>query len=155
MKRSSFIFIVMLLLVLITPFIILTVSDPYDIAIKNNNSYVSYSTYNKNNRLDRYYQLSYLALLNTKEYINDDLIYNDVNNDFTYIFDDGYILVMSTEFSFILSSEYVKYDINEDTAIGYMIEISRDDMRSVLYTQYTLALISLYLVGTLVCYFII
>ncbi len=154
-KRNRYIFMGILFLIITVPLIVFTVIDPYDIAIKNENSYVSYSIYNKNDEPDRYYQLLFLSLLDNGEYSDADLIYDDITDEFTYIFDDGYTLVMSNEvFSFITSLEYVKYSINEKTATGYRVEASRGDMRNILYTQYTLPLISLYLVGILVYYLV-
>lgn len=155
LKRSSWVLISFFLLILITPFIVLTIVDPYDVAINNKNSYVSFSTYKKHNEPIAYYRLLYLSLLNSPVNIEENLTYDDVTTQYSYTFDDGYVLVISNQdFSFISSLDYVKYEINSEVAIGYMIEIPRNDMKYVLYTQYTLPLISLYMIGIFVYYLV-
>jgi ribosomal protein S18 acetylase RimI-like enzyme len=63
-----------LLVVIFVPFMIITISDPYELAIKTDNFYVSYLTYNKDEDTDRYYQLKYLSLLGSQQNADDKII---------------------------------------------------------------------------------
>ena len=155
LKRSSWFLLSFLLLILVTPFIVLTIVDPYDVAINNKNSYVSFSIYKKQNEPVAYYRLLYSSLLNSPVHIEENLTYDEVTTQYSYTFDDGYVLVISNQdFSFINSLDYVKYEISSEVAIGYMIEIPRNEMRYILYTQYTLPLISLYMAGIFIYYLV-
>lgn len=145
-----------LLIVLLTPFLVITISDSYDLAIKTDNFYVSYSTYDKVEDTDRYYQLKYLSLLGSQQNTDDNLVYDEDTYEFIYTFDDDYELVMSNEtYSFITTQEYVKFEINDDYAVAYMIDLSRAEMKMVLYSYFTTPLLSLYVTGCLVYYFVL
>ncbi|MBU1142279.1 MAG: helix-turn-helix domain-containing protein [Firmicutes bacterium] len=145
-----------LLVVIFVPFMIITISDPYELAIKTDNSYVSYSTYNKDEDTDRYYQLKYLSLLGSQQNADDNLVYDEDTYEFIYTFDDGYELVMSNEtYSFIITLEYVKFEFDDDYAVGYMFDLSRTEMDMVLYSNFTTPLLSLYVIGCLVYYFVL
>ena len=63
---------------------IITILDPYELAIKTDNSYVSYSTYNKDENTDRYYQLKYLSLLGSQQNADDNLVYDEDTFEFIY-----------------------------------------------------------------------
>jgi hypothetical protein len=135
---------------------IITISDPYELAIKTDNSYVSYSTYNKDEDTDRYYQLKYLWLLGSQQNADDNLVYDEDTYEFIYTFDNGYEIVMSNEtYSFITTLEYVKFEFDDDYAVGYMIDLSRTEMDMLLYSIFTTPLLSLYVIGCLVYYFIL
>lgn len=137
-----------LLLFLLVPFLIITMSNRYELAIKTDNTYVSYSTYDKDEDMDRYYQLKYLSLLESQQNADDNLIYDEDTYEFVYTFDDDYELVMSNEtYSFITSLEYVKFEIDDDHAVGYRIDLSREEMGMVLYSNFAIPLILLYVIG--------
>lgn len=58
-----------------------------------NNSYISYSSYEKNEQTSRYYQLKFRTM-----HQKDSYLYFDENKDmYTFFFDDGYKLEMSLE----------------------------------------------------------
>lgn len=145
-----------LLVVIFVPFMVIKISDPYELAIKTDNSYVSYSTYNKDEDTDRYYQLKYLWLLESQQNANDNLVYDENTYEFIYTFDDGYELVMSNEtYSFITTLEYAKFEFDDDYAVGYMIDVSRTEMDMVMYSNFATPLLSLYAIGCLVYYFVL
>jgi transcriptional regulator with XRE-family HTH domain len=144
-----------LLIVLLTPFLIITISDSYDLAIKTDNSYVSYSTYDKEEDTDRYYQLKYLSLLGSQQNNDDNLVYDEDTYEFIYTFDDDYELVMSNEtYSFITTIDYVKFEFDGSQAIGYRIDLSKIEMDMILYANFTAPLFSLYVFGCLVYCFV-
>ncbi|AUD63306.1 hypothetical protein BK010_06770 [Tenericutes bacterium MO-XQ] len=144
-----------LLIVLLTPFLIITISDSYDLAIKTDNSYVSYSTYDKEEDTDRYYQLKYLSLLGSLQNTDDNLVYDEDTYEFIYTFDDDYELVMSNEtYSFITTLDYVKFEFDDNQAIGYRIDLSKTEMGIILYSNFTAPLFSIYVFGCLVYYFV-
>lgn len=63
---------------------------------------------------------------------------------------------MSNEtYSFITTLEYVKFEFDDDYAVGYMIDLSRTEMDMLLYSIFTTPLLSLYVIGCLVYYFIL
>ncbi len=100
---------------------------------------------------EQYYQLKYLTLLRSQPNVEHNLIYNEVTNEFIYIFEDGYELVMSNKtYSFVTSIEYVKLVIYDDYAIRYDIGLSREEIGQVLYSSFTIPLLSLYVIGILV-----
>lgn len=153
-KLSFYINVGILFLILTIPQILITASNSYDIAIKTENSHISYSIYRKDDQPDRYYQLLYLQLVNNGKNTDEILNYNDVTYEFSYTFDDGYELIISNEtFSLINSINYVKFDINDETAIAYMIDTSNVDLRNILIVTYTVPFLSLYLIGLSVYYF--
>ncbi len=58
---------------------------------------------------------------------------------------------MSNEtYSFITTLEYVKFEVDDDYAVGYRIDLSREDMSMLLYSEFTIPLLSLYVMGVLV-----
>lgn len=144
-----------LLVAIFAPFMIITISDPYGLAIKTDYSSVSHSS-NKDENPDRYYQLKYLSLLvGSQQNIDGNLVYDEDTYEYIYTFDDGYELVMSNEtYSFITTQEYVKFEINDDYAVAYMIDLSRAEMKMVLYSYFTIPLLLLYAIGFLVYYFV-
>lgn len=145
-----------LLMVIFVPFMIISILDPYDLAIKTDNSSISYSTANKNEDIDGYYQLKYLSLLGSQPNTDDYLVYDENTDEFIYTFDDGYELVMSNEtYSVITRGEYVKFEVDDDSAVGYGIDLSREDMSMLLYSEFTVPLVSLYVVGCFVYYFVL
>lgn len=144
-----------LLVVLFAPFLIITISDSYDLAIKTDNSYVSYSTYDKEEATDRYYQLKYLSLLGSQQNADDNLVYDEDTYEFIYTFDDDYELVMSNEtYSFITTLDYVKFEFDDNQAIGYRIDLSKTEMGIILYSNFAAPLFSLYIFGCFVYYFV-
>jgi|GEM_PF-5514863 len=136
------------LLFLLAPFLIITMSNRYELAIKTDNTYVSYSTYDKDEDMDRYYQLKYLSLFESQQNADDNLIFDEDTYEFVYTFDDDYELVMSNEtYSFITSLEYVKFEIDDNHAVGYRTDLSREEMGMVLYSNFAIPLILLYVIG--------
>lgn len=147
-KIREFILSGILLVVLFVPFMIISISDPYDLAIKADNSSISYSIANKDEDIDGYYQLKYLSLTGSRLNTDDHLVYDEITYEFIYTFDDGYELVMSNEtYSFITTLEYVKFEVDDDFAVGYRIDLSREDMSMLLYLEFTIPLLSLYVMG--------
>lgn len=154
LKNSSIILSCILLVILLVPLVIITVTDPYELAIQSNNSYVSYSYYEKEEQEDRYYQLKYLSLASQVD-ISNNLRFDETIDAYIFIFDDGYELVMSSRtINFLNSLGYAKYEITDTDAKGYrIIDLSRFDMSTVLYFNFTFPLIVLYGFGTFI-YFI-
>lgn len=145
-----------LLVILFIPFLVISISDPYDLAIKTDNTYVSYSIYDKEEAADRYYQLKYLSLLGSLQNADDQLVYDEDTYEFMYTFDDDYELVMSNEtYAFITTLEYVQFEFDDNQAIGYMIDLSKTEMGMILYSNFTAPLFSLYVFGCLVYYFVL
>lgn len=150
LKLREFILSGIFMLVTFVPFMIISIGDPYDLAIKTENSSISYSTANKDDDSDRYYQLKYLSFLGSRPNVDDNLVYDEDTYEFIYTFDDGYELVMSNEtYSFITTQDYVKFDIDDDSAVGYRIHLSREDMVLLLYSEITMPLLLLYVTGCL------
>lgn len=144
-----------LLVVLFVPFLVITISNPYELAIKIDSSYVSYSTFDKEEATDRYYQLKYLSLLGSQRNTDDNLVYDEDTYEFIYTFDDDYELVMSNEtYSFITTLDYVKFEFDNNQAIGYRIDLSKTEIGIILYSNITAPLFSLYVFGCLVYYFV-
>jgi transcriptional regulator with XRE-family HTH domain len=144
--------------VLFIPFLIITIFDSYDLAIKTDNSYVSFSIANKDENPNRFYQLKFLSLIGRDRdpYLNDRIIYNEETNQLIYTFDDGFELIMSNEtHTFITSIEYVRFDIDDYQAIGYMIDLSKTEMGIVLYSNFMTPVISLWGIGWLFYFFVL
>lgn len=104
-----------LLVVIFVPFMIIKILDSYELAIKTDNSYVSYLNYNKEKDADRYYQLKYLSLLKSQQNADDNFVYDKDTHQFFYTFDDGNELIMSNQtYSFTITLKYVKFEFNDD-----------------------------------------
>lgn len=104
-----------LLVVIFVPFMIIKILDSYELAIKTDNSYVSYLNYNKEKDADRYYQLKYLSLLKSQQNADDNFVYDKDTYEFFYTFDDGNELIMSNQtYSFTITLKYVKFEFNDD-----------------------------------------
>lgn len=153
LKNTSIILSFIVLVILLVPLVVVTVTDPYELAIQTDNSYVTYSYVEKSEEEDKYYELKYLSLYaNTKANrvdISNDLRFDETKNAYIFLFDDGYELVMSSRrIDYLDSLGYVKFEITDANAKGYRVtDLSKFDMSTVLYFNFSFPLIVLYVIG--------
>lgn len=148
LKNTSIILSFIVLVILLVPLVVVTVTDPYELAIQTDNSYVSYSYYEKSEQEDKYYQLKYLSLASRVD-ISNNLRFDETKNAYIFLFDDGYELVMSSSrIDFLDSLGYVKFEITDANSKGYRVtDLSKFDMSTVLYFNFSFPLIILYVIG--------
>jgi len=149
LKNTSIILSFIVLVILLVPLVVVTVTDPYELAIQTDNSYVSYSYYEKSEQEDKYYQLKYLSLASRVD-ISNNLRFDETKNAYIFLFDDGYELVMSSRrIDYLDSLGYVKFEITDANAKGYRVtDLSKFDMSTVLYFNFSFPLIVLYVIGS-------
>lgn len=148
LKNTSIILSFIVLVILLVPLVVVTVTDPYELAIQTDNSYVTYSYYEKSEEEDKYYQLKYLSLPSQVD-ISNNLRFDETKNAYIFLFDDGYELVMSSSrIDYLDSLGYVKFEITDANAKGYRVtDLSKFDMSTVLYFNFSFPLIVLYVIG--------
>ena len=153
LKNTSIILSFIVLVILLVPLVVVTVTDPYELAIQTDNSYVTYSYVEKSEEEDKYYELKYLSLYaNTKASrvdMSNDLRFDETKNAYIFLFDDGYELFMSSRrIDYLDSLGYVKFEITDANAKGYRVtDLSKFDMSTVLYFNFSFPLIVLYVIG--------
>lgn len=148
LKNTSIILSFIVLVILLVPLVVVTVTDPYELAIQTDNSYVSYSYYEKSEQEDKYYQLKYLSLASRVD-ISNNLRFDETKNAYIFLFDDGYELVMSSSrIDYLDSLGYVKFEITDANSKGYRVtDLSKFDMSTLLYFNFSFPLIVLYVIG--------
>lgn len=149
LKNTSIILSFIVLVILLVPLVVVTVTDPYELAIQTDNSYVTYSYYEKSEEEKKYYQLKYLSLASRVD-ISNNLRFDETKNAYIFLFDDGYELVMSSSrIDFLDSLGYVKFEITDANSKGYRVtDLSKFDMSTVLYFNFSFPLIVLYVIGS-------
>lgn len=148
LNNTSIILSFIVLVILLVPLVVVTVTDPYELAIQTDNSYVTYSYYEKSEEEDKYYQLKYLSLESRLD-ISNNLRFDETKNAYIFLFDDGYELVMSSSrIDYLDSLGYVKFEITDANSKGYRVtDLSKFDMSTVLYFNFSFPLIVLYVIG--------
>lgn len=149
LKNTSIILSFIVLVILLVPLVVVTVTDPYELAIQTDNSYVTYSYYEKSEEEKKYYQLKYLSLASRVD-ISNNLRFDETKNAYIFQFDDGYELVMSSSrIDYLDSLGYVKFEITDANSKGYRVtDLSKFDMSTVLYFNFSFPLIVLYVIGS-------
>lgn len=149
LKNTSIILSFIVLVILLVPLVVVTVTDPYELAIQTDNSYVTYSYYEKSEEEKKYYQLKYLSLASRVD-ISNNLRFDETKNAYIFLFDDGYELVMSSSrIDYLDSLGYVKFEITDANSKGYRVtDLSKFDMSTVLYFNFSFPLIVLYVIGS-------
>lgn len=151
LKNTSIILSFIVLVILLVPLVVVTVIGPYELAIQTDNSYVTYSYYEKSEEEDKYYQLKYLSLESRVD-ISNNLRFDETKNAYIFLFDDGYELVMSSSrIDYLDSLGYAKFEITDANAKGYRVtDLSKFDMFTVLYFNFSFPLIVLYVIGNFI-----